>query len=158
MSDRLQFEYHPDADQISAFVEHALPAHEREQMLDHLAVCPECRAVVALSLPSVEEPAKPLPASARKPWWRGWMIAWPAAAAIAALALIVIYIHHAGIAPKAPALTEIAGANPPARPAPQGPSLSPQRRLCAAPSRSRPAAAVKHLQAAQAAQRSRIMG
>jgi hypothetical protein len=122
MSDRLQFEYHPDADQISAFVEHALPAHEREQMLDHLAVCPECRAVVALSLPSVEEPAKPLPASARKPWWRGWMIAWPAAAAIAALALIVIYIHHAGIAPKAPALTEIAGANPPARPAPQGPS------------------------------------
>jgi len=125
MSDRLQSEYHPDADQISAFVEHALPAHEREQMLDHLAVCPECRAVVALSLPSVEEPAKPLPVSARKPRWRGWTIVWPAAAAIAALALIVIYIHHAAIAPKAPAPAEMAGANLPVQPTLQGTLAAP---------------------------------
>ena len=37
MSEALQFGQHPDADQISAFVEQALPAHEREQMLGHMA-------------------------------------------------------------------------------------------------------------------------
>jgi hypothetical protein len=59
MSENLQFEFHPDGDQISAFVEHALPGHEREQMLEHLAVCAECRAIVALSLPELEAPAQP---------------------------------------------------------------------------------------------------
>ena len=53
MSETLQSGRHPDADQISAFVESALPAYEREQVLDHLAVCTECRAIVALSLPEV---------------------------------------------------------------------------------------------------------
>ena len=101
MSEPLQFVHHPDADQISAFVEHALPAHEREQMLDHLAVCPECRAVVALSLPEVEEPRQSQPAVARKTWWSGWTLAWPVAAALTASALFVVYIRHAPIAPVA---------------------------------------------------------
>lgn len=95
MSEVLQFEHHPDADQIGAFVEHALPAHEQEQMLGHLAVCQECRAVVALSLPSVAEPAKPKVAPARRPWWSGWTLAWPALAVTAALTVFVVYIHHA---------------------------------------------------------------
>jgi hypothetical protein len=100
MSEVLQSGYHPDADQISAFVEHALPAHEREQMLDHLAVCQECRATVALSFRSIE-PAKNLIATARKPrWlreplWSRWTLAWPALAITAALAVFVIYVHHA---------------------------------------------------------------
>ena len=51
MSDLTQFGQHPDADQLTAFVEHALPPHEREQTLAHLATCEHCRAVVALSLP-----------------------------------------------------------------------------------------------------------
>ena len=54
MNERAQFEYHPDADQIGAFVEQALPEHERVQMLDHLAVCAECRAIVVLSLPEIQ--------------------------------------------------------------------------------------------------------
>jgi hypothetical protein len=94
MSEVLQFENHPDADQIGAFVEHALPAHEQEQMLNHLAVCQECRATVALSLPSVE-PAKTQVALARKPWWSGWGLGWPALAVTAALAVLVVYVHHA---------------------------------------------------------------
>ena len=53
MNERAQFEYHPDADQIGAFLEQALPDHEREQMLGHLAVCTECRTVVALSAPEI---------------------------------------------------------------------------------------------------------
>lgn len=120
MNDRIQFEHHPDADQISAFVEQALPAHERERMLGHLAVCPECRAVVALSLPSVEAPAQPLPAGKRKPWWSGWGVAWPASAALAAIVLLVVFLPRRTVAPIAPAPTQMASANPPA-PMPQAP-------------------------------------
>jgi hypothetical protein len=119
MSENFQSGYHPAADQIAAFVEHALPVHEREQMLDHLAVCQECRAIVALSLPEVEEPAKPLPAPmhrswrARRSWWAGWGLAWPAAAAIAALSFIVLYVHHAAIAPVAREEAQVALSPPP---------------------------------------------
>ena len=95
MSEALQFGQHPDADAISAFVEQALPAHEREQMLDHLAVCQECRAIVALSLPEVEEPAQRQRVVARKPWWRGWTLAWPVAAAIIAFAFFVVHRYPA---------------------------------------------------------------
>jgi hypothetical protein len=91
MSEALQFGQHPDADQISAFVEQALPAHEREQMLDHLAMCQECRTIVALSLPEIEKPAQAQRVVARKPWWLGWTLAWPAAAAIIAGAFFIVY-------------------------------------------------------------------
>jgi len=107
MSEILQFGHHPDphpdADQISAFVEQALPAHERELLLSHLAVCPECRAVVALSLPELETPAQPVAALARKPrsraWWRGWAVALPLTGALAASILTVIYLHPTPSAP-----------------------------------------------------------
>jgi len=134
MSDRLQFEFHPDADQISAFVEHALPAHERERVLDHLAVCPECRAVVAFSLPTVEEPGKSMPTPARKPWWAQWMVAWPAVAALAATMLLVMYFHKsantpnaseppqtASVNPPSPPISQVQSAMPSAAPAPRGP-------------------------------------
>jgi hypothetical protein len=114
MSEQLQLGHHPDADEIGAFVEHALPAHERERMLSHLAVCAECREIVALSLPEIEEPAPAVPAHVRKPWWSGWMLAWPIGAALAATACVVLYIHHASLTPNAPTQQQIAGAQPPA--------------------------------------------
>jgi Carboxypeptidase regulatory-like domain len=95
MSEALQFGQHPDADQISAFVEQALPAHEREQMLDHLAVCQECRTIVALSLPEIEEPAQPQRVVAGKPWRLGWTLAWPVAAAIIAGAFFIVHRYSA---------------------------------------------------------------
>ncbi len=113
MSENFQSGYHPDADQIAAFVERALPVHEREQLLDHLAGCQECRAIVALSLPEVEEPAKPSPAVARRPWWASWGLAWPAAAAIAALSFFVLYVHHAAVEPAAPEEAQVAVSPPP---------------------------------------------
>src|ERR1700728_4169031 len=122
MSEPLQPGYHPDADQICAFVEHAMPSHEREQMLDHLAVCTECRAVVALSLPPAEEPV-PAPAQSRlKPWWFGWRQAWLVGAAVAALALSVFYIHQASVAWKRPAPEQIAAGRLPAPHSPEGQS------------------------------------
>jgi hypothetical protein len=125
MSERLQFEYHPDADQIGAFVEQALPAHEREQMLDHLAVCAECRSIVALSLPEIEEPARPIPVLARRPWWAGWAIAWPVAGAVAALALVFFYVHRGPLAPNAPPQQQVAESHVPEAPSSSPPVAAP---------------------------------
>ena len=49
MSELFQSGQHPDADQLSAFMEHALPAHEQEQTLAHLFICPRCGVIVALA-------------------------------------------------------------------------------------------------------------
>jgi hypothetical protein len=112
MSEYLQFGQHPDADQIGAFVEHSLPAHEREKILGHLSVCSECRAVVALSLPVLEEPAKASAMPVRKPWFSGWKLAWPAAA-FALLAIFIFYLHRADLAPNASAPNQMASVYPP---------------------------------------------
>jgi hypothetical protein len=84
---------HPDADQLSAFAEHALPEHERQATLLHLAVCLDCRAIVALSLPPAESVAEPPPTPVRSPWFSGWNLAWPIAAAFAGFAMFFVYIH-----------------------------------------------------------------
>jgi hypothetical protein len=95
MSELLQSGQHPDADQLNAFVERALPLHERERMLAHLAECPDCRETVVLSLPQGDELPNVHPLPARKSWISGWSLAWPAAAtALAAATILVIYIHH----------------------------------------------------------------
>jgi hypothetical protein len=45
---------HPEADLLTAFAEQALSAAEREGVLQHLALCEDCRDVVALSLPAAD--------------------------------------------------------------------------------------------------------
>ena len=61
---------HPDADLLTAFGEQSLPPLEREQLVQHLEICSECRDVVALALPEAEVfPARTLPA--RSDW--GWL-------------------------------------------------------------------------------------
>ena len=47
---------HPDLGVLTAFYEHTLPDRERNQVVTHLAVCSECREIVALAMPS-EEPS-----------------------------------------------------------------------------------------------------
>jgi hypothetical protein len=91
MSDPLQPGQHPDADQLSAFAEHALPAHEYERTLAHLVVCPDCRSVVALSMPPMPEAEQPQSNVVRKPWFSSWKFALPlTAAAVAALTIVVV--------------------------------------------------------------------
>ncbi len=115
MSELLQSGQHPDADQLSAFIEHALPAHEQEQTLAHLAICPHCRSVVALSMPAVEELPKPHLEPVRRPWLSGWNLVWPAAAALAALVLVGIYIRKGAILPgDVMRPTQTAASQPPA--------------------------------------------
>lgn len=116
MSELLQSGQHPDADQLSAFIEHALPAHEQEQTLAHLAICSHCRSVVALSLPPVEESSIPHAAPVRRPWLSGWNLVWPAAAALAALILGGIYIQRDLFVPSHTPPAQTAQSLPPARP------------------------------------------
>jgi Carboxypeptidase regulatory-like domain/Putative zinc-finger len=114
MSELLQSGQHPDADQLSAFIEHALPPHEQEQTLAHLAICPHCRSVVALSLPAAEELAKPHLEPVRRPWLSGWNLVWPAAAALAALVVVGIYIRKDAILPSHVPPAQTALSQPPA--------------------------------------------
>jgi hypothetical protein len=51
---------HPDADLLTAFVEQALSATERDSVLEHLALCGDCREVVALALPAAEMVPPPI--------------------------------------------------------------------------------------------------
>jgi len=94
MSELLQSGQHPDADQLNAFVEHALPPHEQQQTLAHLAICPDCRSIVSLSLSPVEAAPGLKPESVRKPWFSGWNLAWPVAAALTGLTLFIVHIHN----------------------------------------------------------------
>lgn len=84
---------HPDADQLSIFVERADNAREREQMLAHLSECEKCRDVVFLMQRPVEisSAAKHL----SKEWvWQRWFV--PAAltgAVLAGLAALLLYVR-----------------------------------------------------------------
>src|ERR1700756_1440002 len=118
MSDLLQTGHHPDADQLNAFVEHALPAHEQEQTLAHLALCPACRQIVALSLPPAAESPAPQPEPTRKYWFFRWPLAWAGIPVVAALVLFIIFIRNGTTtARQTSAPTQIAASRPPAPPA-----------------------------------------
>lgn len=104
--------HHPDADQLSAFMEQALPAHEREQVLAHLAVCPDCRETVALSLPHVEAP--PVAEPVRKRWFSGWVVFVPATAVLAASVLLAVYVHRAKTGEAVVTESQMAASQPPA--------------------------------------------
>src|SRR5260370_7647290 len=51
---------HPDADLLTAFAEQALSATERDGLLQHLALCGDCREVVAVALPPADIAAAPI--------------------------------------------------------------------------------------------------
>jgi Carboxypeptidase regulatory-like domain len=124
MSELLQSGQHPDADQLSAFIEHALPAHEQEETLAHLAICSHCRSIVALSMPPAEE----LPQLHREPerrrWLSGWMMVWPAGAALAALVLAGIYIRNGLVVQSHVPPTQTAQSRPPEQPKQLPPTLT----------------------------------
>lgn len=45
---------HPDADVLTAFSEQSLPDREREQVVEHLARCGDCREILTLALPETD--------------------------------------------------------------------------------------------------------
>src|SRR4051794_40704691 len=87
MSQPLHSGPHLDPDSLSAFLEGALPEHERQACAAHLAACADCRAVAFLA----EEPAPSPILVMPKPAWRRWFAPLPvlgaAAAGILAIAI-----------------------------------------------------------------------
>src|SRR5215813_11757467 len=89
VSQRLQAvsraETHPDANLLTAFAEKSLLAREQAQVLEHLAVCSECREVVSHAQPEevlqrvAVAAAAPMPV--RRSWLSGVAVRWAALAA-----------------------------------------------------------------------------
>jgi hypothetical protein len=94
-----QHEMHPDAETLSAFIEQALNAKERGEVLAHLAVCGRCRQVVALAREAAGAEVAAARHEAVRPraWWRNRTLALVPAAAFAATAVIAFYIHERAI-------------------------------------------------------------
>jgi len=100
---------HPDADLLTAFAERALSAAERDGVLQHLALCRDCREVIALAhsdasaaaaptTAGTESVRAPVPAKSRWSWLSSPKLAWPslgwaALAAGVALAASVLLLH-----------------------------------------------------------------
>jgi hypothetical protein len=91
---------HPDADQLSVFVEGAASPHEQERMLAHLAECVECRKAVFLMQPH-EEARAPRPEPVKGWTWRRlFPVAVPAAALACAVIVLVVYLRPHGGSPE----------------------------------------------------------
>ncbi|MGA2237064.1 MAG: hypothetical protein ABSG23_16485 [Terriglobales bacterium] len=101
---------HPDADLLTAFAEQALSVTERDGVLEHLALCGECREVVALAIPAADVAATkiaaeteavratPSPVTAQRNWLTASKLAWPSlrwAALAAGVAVVasVLLVH-----------------------------------------------------------------
>jgi hypothetical protein len=90
-------EIHPDANLLTAFAERALAGGEQVKMVKHLAHCGDCREVIALALPALEEVgANAAIVEGRRSWF-----SWPAlrwglvAAGVAAVASVgVVQFEH----------------------------------------------------------------
>jgi hypothetical protein len=95
---------HPDADLLAGFAERALSSDERDGILEHLALCGDCREVVTMALPATTvsapnevetETDQPLviPAKAKNGWllWPG--LSWAALATGMAVAASVLLLH-----------------------------------------------------------------
>ena len=79
---------HPDADLLTAFAEKSLQDPERARVTDHLARCGDCREIVALALPVIEDTTRAgvRPATVSR---TGWFLRWGIVAAGIALAASV---------------------------------------------------------------------
>src|SRR6476661_5999380 len=85
---------HPDADTLTAYMEHSLPAAESKTVVAHLAVCEPCREVLALSQAVMAQPKTqtvlaPAPVSR---WRKLFTPVFGAAAAVAAMAVIAVMV------------------------------------------------------------------
>jgi hypothetical protein len=100
---------HPDADTLTAYVEQLLPLSERKLVLEHIAVCSDCREIVFLAIPEnaiVAGPEAVLPEAvpvaaatairARRRWFLtpGFGLAASIAAMAAAITLVIEIPHR----------------------------------------------------------------
>jgi len=92
-------EAHPDADTLTAFTENRLKPDARNPVLAHLAICSECREVLALVAGGA-----PPPAPAANPFSL-WNLRWVAAFAVVCLVTVIVIRHPTTPVPSAPHVT-----------------------------------------------------
>lgn len=119
MSEELNPGLHPDADALNAFLEGALPEHERAKCLTHLADCAQCREIVFLAREAAEAEHPAAVKEAAVPFWQKMLRPMPALAA-AAMAILVFFsvvlyrmIRPADQKPMVTARVELAVSTPP---------------------------------------------
>jgi Carboxypeptidase regulatory-like domain len=107
----LQPGIHPEADQLSVFVEGRATAREQKLMLAHLAECAACRKAVFLMQP--HEETQPVTVKPVKGWvWRRLMpLGLPAAALACGLIAVFVHTRPHGAAPSIP--RQMASVRPP---------------------------------------------
>ena len=79
LRDAASADHHPDPNLLTAFAEQALRPRERENLLNHLAACADCRELFALALP--EASVVPASVAASSTWFRWPVLRWAAAGA-----------------------------------------------------------------------------
>ena len=147
---------HPDADLLTAFAEQALSVTERDGVLEHLALCGDCREVIALALPAadiVAAPiateteavrATPIPAKVQRNWLTSPKFApslrWAALAAGVAVVASVLLVHPGKLNQAMPpsANPQIAATAPPASGPPIASSPMDQSAISAKTDKARP--------------------
>ena len=73
---------HPDPDMLTAFLEQALSQPERQQILQHLSLCGDCRQVLTLAMPEAQVALAAAAAQPETSIWNRWLVVrWAAAAA-----------------------------------------------------------------------------
>src|SRR4051812_44899826 len=88
---------HPGADLLTGFVERSVSAKEREQVVAHLAVCADCREVVAMSLPPSEVGEIAQPAAAPQSKLGQWkLMRFGVGTATAAVVIAAVLFFKAG--------------------------------------------------------------
>src|SRR6202142_3670679 len=80
---------HPDPELLSAFAENALSEVERSPLLQHLAVCSDCREILYLASPNLPEMQKVLVPQPRPFTVRRWIFGWGALAA--SIAVVAVF-------------------------------------------------------------------
>ncbi len=83
---------HPDADLLTAFAEQSIHGRERDEVLEHLSLCADCRDVVALALPEMEVQPVLLPHG--RNWFTWPVLRWGVAVAGVALVASVGVLRY----------------------------------------------------------------
>src|SRR5512142_2092295 len=82
---------HPEADVLTAFLENGLSGKERQQVMEHLATCNDCREIGFLAQPEMAKTQETFaPARARRFRW----MAWTSAAAVVVVVGSAVVLQH----------------------------------------------------------------
>ncbi len=87
---------HPDPNLIAAFAERSLARPERLRVMDHLAQCADCREIVSLSIPQLEDTAVVTTARGISGWLSWPMLRWGALAACVVVVGVAVTLRHPG--------------------------------------------------------------